>query len=79
MKRIADCKRVSEQSGIQTTGSSATGVVILPASSIFRDAERLGVDAGALYRHTERMRKLRSAALTGTATAYGGSPAGCAL
>jgi hypothetical protein len=36
-----------------------------------------GVDALALYRHIQRMNKLRSAASTTTATAYGGSPAGC--
>jgi hypothetical protein len=30
------------------------------------------------YRHMQSMNKLRSAALTTTATAYGGSPAGCA-
>jgi hypothetical protein len=41
-------------------------------------ASRLGVDARALYRHIQRMNMLRSAASTTTATAYGGSPAGCA-
>jgi hypothetical protein len=37
-----------------------------------------GVDAWAFYRHIQSMNKLRSAASTTTATAYGGSPAGCA-
>jgi len=37
-----------------------------------------GVDAWAFYRHIQRMIKLLSAASTTTATAYGGSPAGCA-
>jgi hypothetical protein len=43
-----------------------------------RPPKRLGVDAGELYRHIQRMDKLRSAGLTTTATAYGGSSAGCA-
>ena len=37
-----------------------------------------GVDASAFYSHIHGMNKLLSAALTTTATAYGGSPAGCA-
>ena len=41
-----------------------------------RDAA--GVDASAFYSHIQGMNKLLSAALTTTATAYGGSPAGCA-
>jgi hypothetical protein len=34
------------------------------------------VDACAFCRHIQRMNKLRSAALTTTATAHGGSPSG---
>jgi len=53
------------------------GACIGPAAGNSSGAA-LDVDARALCRHIKAMNKLRSAALTTTATAYGGSPAGCA-
>jgi hypothetical protein len=63
----------------QRRSPPASALLSRPAtSSPLRESKRLGVDAEALYRHIQRMNKLRSAASTTTATAYGGSPAGCA-
>jgi hypothetical protein len=79
-RRLPTSKRVAGQTGILTkgAGSSATGVLMSPRIIPISRHHAVGVDAPALYRHIQGMNKLRSAALTTTATAYGGSPAGCA-
>jgi hypothetical protein len=59
-------------------GPAGLSVDVPRASSMVRDAKWPALTPerfGAIY---GSMNKLRSAALTTTATAYGGSPAGCA-
>jgi hypothetical protein len=62
IKTIADCKRVAEQTGNQTKEPDRPPQEcwFSRASSILRDAKRLGVDAGALYRHIQRERSVVS-------------------
>ncbi|QOZ25582.1 hypothetical protein XH93_19695 [Bradyrhizobium sp. CCBAU 51753] len=63
-------------------GATATKQSIYPrvrADGLLRFARNDGwIDARAFCRHIPPMNMLRSAASTTTATAYGGSPAGCA-
>jgi hypothetical protein len=54
------------------------GVDVSPRIIDIRRSQRLALTAERFTAIYQRMNKLRSAALTTTATAYGGSPAGCA-
>jgi hypothetical protein len=71
---------VAEQTGILNKKPDHPPQAVLMSPRIIHIPRRraAGVDACAFYRHMQGMNKLRSAALTTTATAYGGSPAGCA-
>jgi hypothetical protein len=71
METIADCKRPAEQTGTKDR-------IVRRRSVDFPAHHPLALTLGRFTAIYRAMNKLRSAALTTTATAYGGSPAGCA-